>query len=128
MFSKGIAAGLMTAVLCALPGRAQGLPEPTPANSFYILTIWDALSNGKTTDADVRFDAAVVSQGPMALGARCDVAGPVVGESQVMLGRAVEVGTLDALTTVTAQEITLSEAVCIHGSVWARESGRVRRA
>jgi len=64
----------------------------------------------------------------MALGARCDVVGPVVGESQVLLGRAVQVGSLEALTTVTAQDITLSEAVCIHGSVWAREAGRVRRA
>ena len=81
-----------------------------------------------TTDADVRFDGAVVSQGAMALGARCDVVGPVVGESQVLLGRAVHVGSLEALTTVTAQEVTLSEAVCIHGSVWAREAGRVRRA
>ncbi len=84
---------------------------------------------GRTTvDAGVRMDASLVSVGTLAVGAACRLAGPVICESALSLGRAVVVGSEQALSTVSAPQISLSDAVTVHGSLWAREAGRVVRA
>ncbi len=56
MFSVRLVSIIGSAVVavCLSPARAQALPDPSPASSFYILTIWDGLSRETTTDADVR--------------------------------------------------------------------------
>lgn len=84
---------------------------------------------GRTTvDAGVRMEAALVSVGTLAVGAACQLAGPVLCESALFLGRAVVVGTERALSTVSASQISLADAVTVHGSIWARDAGRVVRA
>lgn len=80
-----------------------------------------------TVDAGVRMDAAMVSVGILSVGAACQLAGPVLCESGLSLGRAVVVGRENALSTVSAPQISLADAVTVHGSVWAREAGRVVR-
>lgn len=45
---------LILTIFACVSARAQSPDAPSPANSFYILTIWDALSRSTTTDADVR--------------------------------------------------------------------------
>ncbi|MEY2839777.1 MAG: hypothetical protein RJB60_2076 [Pseudomonadota bacterium] len=84
---------------------------------------------GRTTvDAGVRMKAALVSVGATAVGAACHLAGPVVCEAALALGRAVVVGSEQAMTTASAPQITLADAVTVHGSLWAHEAGRVLRA
>jgi len=84
---------------------------------------------GRTTvDAGVRMQAALVSVGSTAVGAASHLAGPVVCEAGLALGRAVVVGSEHALTTVSAPQITLADAVTVHGSLWAHDAGRVLRA
>lgn len=84
---------------------------------------------GRTTlDAGVRMEAALVSVGTLSVGAACHLAGPVVCESGLSLGRAVVVGSEQALSSVSATQISLADAVTVHGSVWARDAGRVVRA
>jgi len=84
---------------------------------------------GRTTvDDGVRLQAALVSVGDASIGSACWLAGPVVCEARLALGRAVVVGSDAALTTVSAPQITLADAVTVHGTLWAREHGRVLRA
>jgi hypothetical protein len=84
---------------------------------------------GRTTvDDGVRLHAALVSVGDTAVGAACQLVGPVVCESSLALGRAVVVGSEAALTTVSAPQITLADAVTVHGCLWAHDCGRVLRA
>ena len=52
--------------------------------------------------------------------------GPVVSETDVLFGARAVVGTLDALTTVTARNIIVEEGVTVHGEVWAHEVGMVK--
>jgi predicted acyltransferase (DUF342 family) len=84
---------------------------------------------GRTTvDDGASLLAALVSVGDASVGAACQLSGPVLCESSLALGRAVVVGSQGALTTVSAPQISLSDAVTVHGTLWARESGRVLRS
>jgi hypothetical protein len=84
---------------------------------------------GRTTvDAYAQLEASLVSVGTLAVGAGCQLAGPVLCESALFLGRAVVVGSEHALSTVSAPQINLAEAVTVHGSICARDAGRVVRA
>lgn len=52
--------------------------------------------------------------------------GPVVSESDILLGARAVIGLPNALTTVTARNIIVEEGVVIHGEVWAHEIGMVK--
>lgn len=54
--------------------------------------------------------------------------GPVVSESDILIGAGAYIGLPDALTTVTAQNIIVEEGATVHGSVWAHEVGMVKSA
>lgn len=54
--------------------------------------------------------------------------GPVVSESDILIGANALVGLPDALTTVTARNIIVEDGVVVHGTVWAREIGMVKQA
>lgn len=53
----------------------------------------------------------------------CRIAGPVVVEGALLIGRDTVVGSLDSPTTVSATEIRIQAGACIYGSVWAKECG-----
>lgn len=52
--------------------------------------------------------------------------GPVVSESDILLGARAVIGSLDALTTVTARNIIVEEGATVHGEVWAHDIGMVK--
>lgn len=54
--------------------------------------------------------------------------GPVVSESDILIGASAQVGLPEAPTTVTARNIIVEDGVVVHGTVWAREIGMVKQA
>ena len=54
------------------------------------------------------------------------VLGPVVSESDILIGARASIGLPDALTTVSANNIIVEEGATIHGAVWAHEIGMVK--
>ena len=52
--------------------------------------------------------------------------GPVVSESDILLGARAVIGLPDALTTVTARNIIVEEGATVHGEVWAHDIGMVK--
>ncbi|MDP2032469.1 MAG: polymer-forming cytoskeletal protein [Polaromonas sp.] len=54
--------------------------------------------------------------------------GPVVSESDILIGANALVGLPDAPTTVTARNIIVEDGVVVHGTLWAREIGMVKQA
>lgn len=54
--------------------------------------------------------------------------GPVISESDVLIGAGAVIGSPAALTTVTARNIIAEEGSAVHGAVWAHEIGMVKAA
>ena len=54
------------------------------------------------------------------------VLGPVVSESDILIGARALIGLPDAMTTVTALNIIIEEGATVHGAVWAHEIGMVK--
>lgn len=54
--------------------------------------------------------------------------GPLVSETDVLIGAGAVIGLPDAQTTVTANNIIVEDGVTVHGAVWAREIGMVKAA
>ena len=52
--------------------------------------------------------------------------GPVVSESDILVGAHAVIGSPDALTTVTARNIIVEKGATVHGEVWAHEIGMVK--
>jgi cytoskeletal protein CcmA (bactofilin family) len=52
--------------------------------------------------------------------------GPVVSESDILLGARAVIGLPDALTTVTARNVIVEEGATVHGEVWAHDIGMVK--
>lgn len=52
--------------------------------------------------------------------------GPVVSESDILIGARSVIGLPDALTTVSALNIIIEEGATVHGAVWAHEVGMVK--
>ena len=54
------------------------------------------------------------------------VFGPLVSESDILIGARAVIGMVDAMTTVTATNIIVEEGATVHGAVWAHEIGMVK--
>lgn len=52
--------------------------------------------------------------------------GPVVSESDILIGASAVIGLPDAQTTVSAHNIIVEDGVTVHGTVWAHEIGMVK--
>lgn len=72
-----------------------------------------------------RVQGSLCSEKQIQLLDHAQVAGPVVSESGILLGAGVQVGTLQALTTVSAETIMAEAGAVAHGTVWARRLGIV---
>lgn len=56
------------------------------------------------------------------------VFGPLVSESDVLIGANAVIGKPDAQTTISARNIIVEDGVVMHGAVWAHEVGMVKPA
>lgn len=54
--------------------------------------------------------------------------GPVISESDVLIGAGAVIGLPDATTTVSARNIIVEEGATLHGAIWAHEIGMVKAA
>lgn len=54
------------------------------------------------------------------------VAGPLISESDILIGASAVIGLPDAQTTVSALNIIVEDGVTIHGAIWAHEIGMVK--
>jgi predicted acyltransferase (DUF342 family) len=54
--------------------------------------------------------------------------GPVVSESDILIGACAVIGLPDAPTTVSARNVIVEDGAVMHGTLWAREIGMVKRA
>lgn len=54
--------------------------------------------------------------------------GPVVSESDILIGASAVIGLPDAQTTVSARNIIVEDGVIVHGTLWAHEIGMVKAA
>lgn len=67
---------------------------------------------------------AVVAAEDLRLGPDCRVKGPAVAEATLEVQTGSVIGSKSKLTSVTAPHIAVAPGVAIHGTLWARESGR----
>ena len=75
--------------------------------------------------AGCRCDDAVIAGNALEIGEDCQLTGPLISESSIVLKRGSIVGTEDHPTTVTAPRISIEPGVVVFGSIWARELGKV---
>jgi cytoskeletal protein CcmA (bactofilin family) len=76
-------------------------------------------------DPGVSVTGAVVSTRSISAVGRCTLGGPVLSEREVRLGAGSVVGALGAPATVAAPVIRIEPGVVVHGTVWARDDGRL---
>jgi len=54
--------------------------------------------------------------------------GPVISESDILIGSCAVIGLPHALTTVSARNVIVEDGVVMHGTLWAHEIGMVKPA
>lgn len=81
--------------------------------------------DGIVMGAGARVQGSLCSEKQIQLLDHAQVAGPLVSESGILLGAGVQVGTVLALTTVSAETIMAEAGARAHGTVWARHLGVV---
>ena len=142
----------MSASLADLPGVIVQTPDlymvrgdcNLPADSFYegslVVTGFLVMGERSVLKGDIKaregvsigpgceVHGAVTCEKRIYIFARANVAGPVVSESDILVGVAAQIGRVDAPTTVTAANIILEDDVVVHGAVWAHEIGMVKAA
>jgi cytoskeletal protein CcmA (bactofilin family) len=76
-------------------------------------------------EENIRIDGGVVSQHNLKIGQGCIIKGPVVAGKTVTIGSGCIIGSLECPTTITAPTIHIEEGAIVHGTLWARNMGRV---
>ncbi len=114
------------------------LPEGRLYRGSLVVTGFLTVGKGTTVAGDVKAREGV-SIGPRASiegaitcekrvyvfkDARAD--GPVVSESDILIGTRAVIGLPNALTTITARNIIVEEGATVHGAIWAHEIGMVK--
>jgi predicted acyltransferase (DUF342 family) len=54
------------------------------------------------------------------------IVGPVISESDILIGASAVIGLVDAQTTVSARNIIVENGAIVHGAIWAHEIGMVK--
>jgi predicted acyltransferase (DUF342 family) len=70
-------------------------------------------------------EGAVIASKDLHIESNCIIVGPVVSESTVTIEAGCVIGSPTLPTTITAPRIRFAEGVVMHGSVWAREDGKI---
>lgn len=81
--------------------------------------------DGIVMGAGARVQGSLCSEKQIQILDDAHVKGPLVSESGILLGAGVQVGTPQALTTVSAETIMAEAGARAHGTVWARRLGVV---
>ena len=82
-------------------------------------------SHGNTViSSGAEVDGSVVSIANVDISGECFVRGPVLAEGEIFIGAGAQIGAPNMSTTVSARRIRIAPGALIHGTVWARESGR----
>ncbi len=76
-------------------------------------------------EEDACVHGGIICGGPVWLGPRSFVAGPVLAEADVRIARGTRVGEPDALTTISSCGAHIAAGCQLHGTVWARVRGNV---
>jgi predicted acyltransferase (DUF342 family) len=74
---------------------------------------------------DACVHGSIVCGETVRVGERCFVAGPVMAERDVLIGRGSQIGKLDAPTTVSSHGAQIAAGCQLYGTVWARERGNI---
>ncbi len=56
------------------------------------------------------------------------VSGPLISETDILIGSNAVIGRPDAPTTISGRNIIVEDGVVAHGAVWAHEIGMVKAA
>ena len=84
--------------------------------------------DGISLDRQAQIKGAITCEKRIYLFNEARVDGPVISESDLLVGTGAVVGLLDAPTTVTAANIIVEDGVVVHGAIWAHEIGMVKSA
>ena len=116
------------------------LPAGQVFHGSLVVTGYLRVGEGTTIFGDVKArEGASLGAGAMVYGAvtsekrifmmtRSRALGPVISETDILIGARATVGTLDAQTTISARNIIAERGAMVHGSVWAHEIGMVKAA
>lgn len=114
------------------------LPEASCFHGSLVVTGFLIVGKGTTVIGDIkaregisisrhgRVEGAITCEKRIYVFKDASAFGPVVSESDILLGARAVVGLPDALTTITARNIIVEEGVVIHGEVWAHDIGMVK--
>ena len=128
-----------TALLYLIRGDCD-LPPDTIYNGSLIVTGFLTIGARTTVTGDIKaregasigpsawVQGAIICEKRVYIFKGARVIGPVVSETDVLIGTDAIIGLPDSPTTITAQNIILKSGVVVHGTVWAREIGMVKAA
>ena len=114
------------------------LPEGKLYKGSLVVTGFLIIGKGTTVMGDVkaregvsigrraRVEGAITCEKRVYLFKDTSVFGPVISESDILVGARAVIGLPDALTTVSALNIIVEEGATVHGEVWAHEIGMVK--
>jgi cytoskeletal protein CcmA (bactofilin family) len=83
---------------------------------------------GMSIARNAQVQGAVTCEKRVYLFSASRVFGPLISESDVLIGANAVIGKVDAQTTISARNIIVEDGVVMHGAVWAHEVGMVKAA
>lgn len=130
---------MQTPMLCIVRGNCT-LPAKRIYKGSLVVTGFLIIGPGTTVVGDVKArDGISIAHGAQVLGAvTCEkrvymfndsaVSGPLVSETDILIGANSVIGHTDAPTTISARNIIVEDGVVAHGAIWAHEIGMVKAA
>ena len=126
-----------TPSLFLIQGDCQ-LPANKRYQSSVVVTGFLTIGTGTTIIGDVKarkgvslgsnafVKGAVTCEKRIYLFKHARALGPLLSESDILIGAQSVIGLLDAPTTVNARNIIVEDGVVVHGTVWAHDIGMVK--
>ncbi len=130
---------MQTPLLYIVRGNCT-LPPGRIYRGSLVVTGFLIIGAGTTVVGDIKAREGIsIARGARVLGAvTCEkrvymfddsvVSGPLVSETDILIGANAVIGRPDAPTTISAQNIIVEDGVVAHGAVWAHEIGMVKAA
>lgn len=130
---------MQTPLLYIVRGNCS-LPPRRVYRGSLVVTGFLIVGPGTTVIGDVKAREGIsIARGAQILGAvTCEkrvymfndsaVSGPLVSETDILIGTNAVIGKPDAPTTISARNIIVEDGVVAHGAVWAHDIGMVKAA